>query len=154
MKHEIISFSKARNFANSLFLSIIIRSGFLVEIKWSVCLSKSHRILCVSLYRTAAALCLYHLLVWSNLNFFYIPQWITLPTQLCLVLYSFCANLLIVWLMVSSLSPHSQRSLFCCVLRILALIWLVLTALFSAAIGRDSVSLLRFSFLGHVQDLS
>ena len=49
------------------------------------------------------------------------------------VLYSFCANLphsLIMWLMVSSLSPHSLHLLFCCVLSILALIWLVLTALF------------------------
>ena len=29
------------------FLLIIIRSGFLVEIRWSVCMSKSHRSLCV-----------------------------------------------------------------------------------------------------------
>ena len=33
------------------------------------------------------------------------------------------------WLMVSSLSLHSQHLLFCCVLSILALIWLVLSAL-------------------------
>ena len=32
------------------FLLIIIRSGFLAEIKWSVCMSKSHRSLCVSLF--------------------------------------------------------------------------------------------------------
>ena len=52
--------------------------------------------------------CVYHLFVWSNLNFLHISQWITLPTQSCLVSYSFCANLLhslIMWLMVSSLSP-------------------------------------------------
>ena len=45
-----------------------------------------------------------------KLNFLHISQWIILPTQSCLVLYSFCANLLyslIMWLMVSSLSLHS-----------------------------------------------
>ena len=71
-----------------------------------------------------------------------ISQWITLPTQSCLVLYSFCANLLhslIMWLIVSSLPPYSLHLLFCCVLSILALVWLVLMVLFSAAIRRDSV---------------
>ena len=34
--------SKVDNFANSLFLLIIIRSGLLAEIRWSVCISKSH----------------------------------------------------------------------------------------------------------------
>ena len=75
-----------------LFLLIIIRSGLLVEIRWSVCMSKSHRSLCASFFRTDAGLCIYHLLVRSNLNFLHISQWITLPTQPCLVLYSFCAN--------------------------------------------------------------
>ena len=76
------------------FLLIIIRSGLLVEIRWSVCMSKSHRSLCVLFSRTGAGLCVYHLFVWSNSNFLHISQWITLPTQSCLVLYSFCANLL------------------------------------------------------------
>ena len=57
------------------------------------------------------------------------------------------------WLMISSLSPHSLHLLFSCVLSILVLIWLVLMALFCAAIGRDSVSLLKFLFLSHVQVL-
>ena len=102
-------------------------------------------------------LCIFHLLVWSNLNFLHIYRWITLPTPSRLVLYSFCANLLhslIMGLMVSSLSPHSLHLLFCWVLSILALIWLVLIALFCAAIKRDSVSLLRFPFLSHVRVLS
>ena len=43
---------------------------------------------------------------------------------------------------------------FCWVLCILGLIWLVLMALFFAAIRRDSVSHLKFSFLSHVQILS
>ena len=112
-----------------LLLLIIMRSGLLAEIRWSVCMLKSHRSLCVSFSRTRAGLCINHLFKWLNLNLLHISQWITLPTQSCLVLYSFCANLLhslIMWLMVSSLSPHRLHLLFCCVLSILALIWLVL----------------------------
>ena len=62
--------------------------------------------------------------------------WITFPIQSCLVLYSLCANLLhslIMWLIVSSLSPHNLHQLFYCVLSILALTYLVLMALFCAA---------------------
>ena len=134
-------------------LLIIVRSGLLAGIKWSVCILKSHRSLCELFSRTGAGLCIYHLFVWSNWNFPHISQWITLPTQSCLALYSFCANLLhslIMWLIVSSLSPHSQHLLFCCVLSIFALIWLVLMALSCAAIWSDSVSLLRFPFLCQV----
>ena len=135
------------------FLLIIIRCRLLAEIRWSVCMSKSYRRLCVSFSRTGAGLCINHLLVWSNINFLHISQWITWPTQSCLVLFSLCTNLLyslIMWLIVSSLSPHSLHLLFCCVLSILALIWLVLMALFCAAI----ISLLKFLFLSHVQVLS
>ena len=130
-------------------LLIIIKCGLLVEIRWSVCMPKSHRSLCVSFSRTGAGLCIYHLVVWSNFNFLHISLWITLPTQSCLVLYSFYTNLLhslIMWLMVSSLSPRSLHLQFCWVLSILALIWLVLTALSWAATRRDSVSLLKFLF--------
>ena len=100
------------------FLLIIIRSGLLVGIRWSVCRLKSYRSLCVSFSRTGAGLCINHLLVWSNLNFLHNSQWITLLSQSCLALYSFCANLLhwlIMWLIVSSLSPHSLHLLFRCV---------------------------------------
>ena len=131
-------------------LLIIMRSGLLVGIRWSVCMLKSHRSLCESFSGTGTGLCIYHLFVWSNWNFLHISQWITLPTQSCLALYSLCANLLhslIMWLIVSSLSPHSLHLLFCCVLSILALIWLVLMALSCAAVRRDFVSLLRFPFL-------
>ena len=131
-----------------------MRSGLLAGIRWTVCMFKSHRSLCVSFSRTGAGLCIYHLLVWSNLNFLHISLWTTLPTQSCLALYSFRANLLhslIMWLIVSSLSPHSLHLLFYCILSILTLIWLVLMALSCAAIGRDSVSLLRFPFLYQVQ---
>ena len=136
-----------------VFLLIIIRPGLLAGIKWPVCMLKSHRSLCESFYWTGARLCIYHLLAWSNLNFLHISQLITLPIQSCLALYP-CANLLhslIMWLIVSSLSPHSLHLLFCCVLSIIALIWLVLMELSCAAIRRDSVSLLRFLSLSQVQ---
>ena len=99
---------------SSLFLLIIIRSGLLAWISWSVCMLKSHRNLCVSFSWTGAGLCICYLLVWSNLNFLHISQWITLPTQSCLALYSSCDNLLhslIMWIIVSSLSPHSLHLL-------------------------------------------
>ena len=133
-----------QSFKFSFLLLIITRSGLLAEIWWSVCMSKSQRSLCGSFSRTGAGLCIYYLFVWSNSNFLHISQWITLPTQPCLVIYSFRANLLhllIMWLMVSSLSPHSLHLLFCCVLFILALIWLVLSVFSCAAISRNSVSL-------------
>ena len=56
--------------------------------------------------------------------------------------------------MVSYRSPYNLHLLFCCVLSILALIWLVLIALFSAAIKRDFASLLRLPFLIHVHIFS
>ena len=148
---------KVNNSATSLFLLIMIRSGRLAEIWWSVCISKSQRHLYVPFSWTDSGLCIYHLLVWSNFNISHIFQWITLTTHSCLVLYSFCASLLhslIMWLIISSLSSHNLHLLFCCVLSILALVCLVLMTLFCAAIRKDSVSLLRFSFLSHVQVFS
>ena len=113
---------------------------------------KSRRSLCPSFSWTDSGLCIYHLFVWSNFNFLHSSQWITLPTQSCLVLYSLllicCIRLL--WLIVSSLSPQNLHLLFCWVLSIFALIWLVVIALFCAAIRRDSISLLRFPFLRQV----
>ena len=85
------------------FLLIIIRSGCQAEIKWSVCMSKFHRSLCVSFSWTNVGLFIYHLFVGSNFNFLCNSQWITLTTQSFLVLYSFCTDLLlslIMWLIV------------------------------------------------------
>ena len=78
----------------SSFWLIIIRSGRLAEIRWSVCMSKSQRRLCVSFSWTDSGLCRNHLLGWSNLIFLHSSQWITFPTQSCLVLLSFYANLM------------------------------------------------------------
>ena len=148
--------SKVHKSASSLpfFLLIIKRFGRQVQIRLSICMSKYHWSLCVSFSRTYTGLCIYHLFVWSNLNFLHNSQWITLPTQSCLVLYSFCANLLhsfIMWLLVLSLLPHYIHLLFCCVLSILSLILLVLMSLFCAAMRRNSISLLGFPFFSYVQ---
>ena len=60
--------SKVDYFASSLFLLlIIIKSGLLAGIRWSVCILKSHRSLCESFSRTGAGLCIYHLLVFVNM---------------------------------------------------------------------------------------
>ena len=48
---------------------IIIKFARLDEIKRSVCISKSQRSLCVLFSRTDSGLGIYHLFVWSNLNF-------------------------------------------------------------------------------------
>ena len=55
--------------ADSIFLLTITRSGRLAEIKGSICISKSQRILCFTFSRSDSLLCTYHLFVGSNLNF-------------------------------------------------------------------------------------
>ena len=66
------------------FLLIITRSGRLAEIRWPVCILKSQKFLCISFSRTDSGLCIYHLFVWSNVNFLHNSHWITFHTQLCL----------------------------------------------------------------------
>ena len=44
------------------------------------------RRICSSFSRTDVGSGIYHLFVWSNFNFLHNSQWITLPTQSCLVL--------------------------------------------------------------------
>ena len=86
----------------SFLLLLITKSGHLAEIRWSVCISKFQRSLCVSFSRTDTGLDIYHSFVCSNLNFLHNSQWITLPTQSCPILYYFCANSLhsLMWLIV------------------------------------------------------
>ena len=108
------------------FWLIIIRSCLLGGIRWSVCMLKTHRSLCMSFSWRGAGLCIYHLLVWSNLNFLHISQWISLPTQSCLALYSFYANCCIRLLCEWSFRLCHCIAYICyffCVLSILALIW-------------------------------
>ena len=98
-----------------------------------------------------------HILFVLMVNFLHNSQWITLPTQSCLALYSFCASLLhslIMWLIVSSLSPYNLHLLLCCASSILALIRLGLMTLLCSAISSDSVSLLKLPFLADVNVFS
>ena len=69
--------SKVDNFANSLsfFWLIIIRSGLLSEIRWSVCLSNSHGSLYVSFSRKDAWLWIYHLFIRWNLFLLLLVFW-------------------------------------------------------------------------------
>ena len=138
-------------------MSINTRSGYLDEIRWSIPISKSLRILCVSFSRTDYDLSVYHLVLWSNFNFLHNFQWVTFTTQSCQILNTFGVSLLeslAVWFIALSLSQYNLHLLFCGTILILASIKLVLMALFCAAIRRHSYSLLRSSFLCHVRVFS
>ena len=79
---------KVHNFASSLFfLLIIIRSDRLAMIRWSVCMLKSYRSLCISFSRTTSGLCMYYLFIWSSLHFLHNSLWITLSTVSSLILF-------------------------------------------------------------------
>ena len=65
------------------------------------------RILCVSFSKTNSGWCIYHLVVRSNFNFLHNSQWVTFPTQSCLVIYSLSTSLqlsLIMWLIALSIT--------------------------------------------------
>ena len=51
------------------FLLTVTWSVRLADIWWFVCISKPQEILCVSFSRWDSGLCINHLFVWSNLNF-------------------------------------------------------------------------------------
>ena len=88
---------------------------------------------CVSCSRADSVLCIYYLFVCSNVNFLRSCQWISSLTHLCLVSYSFCSNLLysfIIWLIISTLSPHYLHLLFCSSLSVFSLTLLVIMAFF------------------------
>ena len=64
------------------FLLTITKSVFLVGIRWSVCISKSQKMLYLSFSRTDSGLCI----LWLNFNVLQNSPWITFPAQLCLIL--------------------------------------------------------------------
>ena len=76
-----------------LFLLTITRSGRLAEIRGSVCISKSLRILYVSFSSVDSGFFIYYLFIWSNLNFLNNSLWITFLNQSIVVVHSFSANL-------------------------------------------------------------
>ena len=107
--------SKVHNSASSLsLLLIIIRSGRLAEIWRFAYILKSQRNLCVSFFRDR--FWVVHIPFFSygqTSTFCTVPSGSPCPTQLCLVLYSFSANLLyllIMWLIVLSFSPPNPTS--------------------------------------------
>ena len=72
--------------------------------------------------------CTYTICSLSNFNFLHSSRWITLPTQSCLVLYSFCANLLhslIIWLVISSYITYILLLLYLLLLLLLILVAVV-----------------------------
>ena len=150
--------NKVHNFASSLFLLLLIitRSGRLAEIRWSICLSKSNRSLFLILLERCWVV---HIPFVRMVKLKFLAQFLVdhLAHQVMSSLIHLRCKFVVfafMWLMVLSQSPHNPHLLFCCILSIHALIWLVLMALFWAAIKRDSVSLLRFPFLSHVQVFS
>ena len=65
-------------FGRFSFLLAIITSGCLAEIRWSVCISKSPKRMCVSFSRTDSGLCIFHLFIWSDF-LGSIPSWLPSP---------------------------------------------------------------------------
>ena len=130
-------------------LLIIISSGLLAGIRWSVCISKSSTSLCVSFFGQLLG-CAYTIFSYGQIQFLahlpvdHIAHLVVF--SLILLLHS-----LIMWLMVLSLSPHNQHLLFCYILSILALIGLVFMALFGLVLAYIIFFLLRCPFLSHVQ---
>ena len=75
-----------------VFLLIIIRSGRLAEIRRSVCITHSTgQIVCLILQDRFWVVHIPFVL-WTDFSFLHNSLWITLPTQSCLFLYTFCAN--------------------------------------------------------------
>ena len=139
------------------FLLITIKASRLVEIRWSVCISKSQRCLCVSFPRTDTGLFIYHLFIWSNFNSSYNSRWITLPTQSCLVLYYYWATLLhFAYYVIDHFLSITTLPISCNFLAsfLFSLWYGWLLWCFCAAIKTDLVSLMSFPFLSQVHDFT
>ena len=74
-------FGKLSFFFFFFLMIIITRSDRLAEIRWSVCISKSQRSLCVFFSRIDPGSCSYYLFVYSNFHFLHNFQWINLSTR-------------------------------------------------------------------------
>ena len=99
------------------YLLIIIRSGLLPEIRWSVCMSKSHRSLCMSFSWRGAGLCIYHLFVRSNLNLLHISQFIIIIIIIKIIIINIIYSLRVFhWSLSDGNSPQLSRTLLCIIL--------------------------------------
>ena len=115
-----------------IFLQLIIMSGRLAKIRWSGCISKSQRSLCVYLIHQDGIWIVYIPYV-RKVNVQLLAQFPIDPLvyQVCLVLFSFCATFLhsfIMWSIFLSLSLHLLHLLVSHVLSTIAFIWLGLMA--------------------------
>ena len=125
----------------SFLLLIIIRSRRVAEIRWSVCMWKSPRGLCVSFSRTDVWLGIHHWFVLSYTNFFYatlsclIPILRQFPAFAYYEINNFVSITYICYFVTSYLFSLWYDWFF--------------MPLFCAVIWRDSVFLFRFPFLSH-----
>ena len=76
------------------------------------------------------------------------------PTKSCILFFAKLLHSLIIWITVSSLTPHNLHFLFCFDLSIFALTKFILMVPFYSAINIDSFPPLRFSLRSHVQVIS
>ena len=72
-----------------LFILIIITMLVFLPGLGDLFITQNHREFCVLFSRRDSGLYIFHLVVWSNLNFLHSFQWINFPTQSCLVLFLF-----------------------------------------------------------------
>ena len=136
------------------FLLTMTRSDRLHEIRGSVCISKSQRILCVALSWGDCWFWMYHLFAWSNLNFLHIPtgspsplgrvKFYPLLSQIYCIRLSWDGSFRLYQHIIYIYSYIVTSSIF-------AMTELVLLALFCATMRRDSVSLFRFFYLSQIQ---
>ena len=94
----------------------------------------------------------YHFSFNSTPYVLHISQWIFVPNQSCRLLYSFCTNLLrlfIAWFTTSLAFSHILNVLFIWVLSNFAFTLLILMACSCAAIIKPSVVLFMHPFLSH-----
>ena len=121
--HSVVNwYGKVHYSAGSLFFCRL-SPGLVVLPRLSDPLWISKSQVCASCFPGWIQNCAYTSCFYGQIHsFLHNSQWITLPTQLWLVLYFFWPNLLhslIMWLIVLSLSPHYLHMLFCCLLSIL-----------------------------------
>ena len=136
------------------FLLIYTQPMLIARIMLSVCISKHQIILYVSFSQTDSGMCLYNLTVRSRFCLLHYFQWISCLTLSYPILYSFGAMILhslAIQLIFSSFLSHNLHLLFYCLLSISPLkvwsLWLCFLLLWE----KKSVSIIRFTFLRHVQ---
>ena len=85
-----------------ILLLIKTKCGFLVGIRWPICISRSQRILSILFSKKVSYLFLHYLLVWSNFSLLDNYQRTTFPTPSCYFFFFFAClpQSLIMWLIL------------------------------------------------------